>query len=153
MQPTHVDDGEALYRAVRVSKDEYVIAANGQVIITARAFTDPDRKPSVDRSSIRTDPSETKFSPSDGVTKLMVHEVRAIGHIRTEPDKKDSTKVYTVDAVHRPRLASETEPRENLAHCQVECMPHIKPTHFDKRLREALANIATQHGLVVLPAE
>ena len=100
---------------------------------------------------MRENPADTRFRESDGVAVLIASEVRAIGHIRTDPSDPKSDKVYVVDAIHRPILKSDLEPKDNLAHCQIECDPFVKPEHFKKRLREALASIATAHGWVMEP--
>ena len=147
---TLVEDGERLYRAVRCGPDEYKVV-DGKVRFAAAAFNDPELKPSVDRSSMRDDPRDTRFRESDGIAQVIAHEVRAIGHIPVEPGNPNSDKVYQIDAIHRPILKSETEPRDNLAHCQVECDPGIKAAHFKKRLREALAILASGHGWIVDP--
>lgn len=149
MTPTEVADEEELYRAIRAGSDEYV-RADGALRFTVLAFADRECSPSVDRSSIRTDPIGAKKSYSDGVTKLITHEVRAICGIKVAPDKKGDTAVYAVDAIHDPIEASETE-AENYAHCRVVCSPEVKVNHFNKRVREALANIATTHGFIIEP--
>ena len=149
MTPTKVEDEEALYRAIRSGSEEYV-RADGALRFTVLAFADREYKPSVDRSSIRTDPTGAKKMSTDGVTKLITHQVRAICDIKVAPDKKGDTAVYAIDAIHNRIEASETE-SENHAHCRVVCSPDVKVNHFNKRVREALANVATSHGFVVEP--
>ena len=151
MTTTQVDDSELLYRAVRKDADEYRLEADGRLRFTANAFKDQFCKPSVDRSSLRVDPRDTRFSTSDGVTSLVTEDVRAIGSVAVRSsDGKEVKLVYRVDVQHRPITKSETEPRDNPAHCQIECDPEIKNTHF-KKLKEALALLATQRGWVVEP--
>jgi hypothetical protein len=149
MSPTKVEANEALYRAIRSGSDEYV-RADGALRFTVLAFADRECKPSVDRSSIRTDPLGAKKSSTDGVTQLITHQVRAICDIKVSPDKKGDTAAYAIDAIHDPIEESETEP-ENHAHCRVVCSPEVKVNHFNKRVREALANVATSHGFVIDP--
>ncbi len=149
MAPTKVEGEEALYRAIRSGSGEYV-RADGALRFTVLAFADRECKPSVDRSSIRTDPKGTKKKNTDGVTMLITHEVRAICEIKVAPDKKGDTAIYAIDAIHDPIEASETEP-ENHAHCRLVCSPDVKVNHFNKRVREALANVANSHGFVVEP--
>lgn len=149
MTPTRVENDEALYRAILAGSDEYV-STDGKLQFTVLAFSDREFKPSVDRSSICTVPGNARKSATDGVTRLIAHQVRAISNIRVEPSSKTSTAVYAVDAIHNPILESDTE-IENLAHCRIECSPAVKANHFNKRVREALANIASGHGFVVEP--
>lgn len=153
MTATHVDDSEVLYRAVRADADEYRMEADGRPRFTANAFKDPFCKPSVDRNSLRPEPRDTRFRSSDGVTSLVSKDVRAIGSVFVmSPDGKEVRLVYRVDVLHRPVVKSDTEPRDNPAHCQIECDPAIKNTHF-KRLKEALALLATERGWVVEPED
>lgn len=149
MTPTKVEDEESLYRAIQSGSGEYV-RADGALRFTVLAFADRECKPSVDRSSIRTDPNGAKKSSTDGVTRLIANQVRAICDIRVAPDKNGDASVYAIDAIHDPIEASEHEP-ENHAHCRVVCSPDVRVNHFNKRVREALANIATAHGFVVEP--
>ena len=153
MTVTYVDDVEVLYRAVRANADEYRLETDGRLRFTANAFKDSLCKPSVDRSNLRNDPRDTRFSPSDGVTSLITKDVRAIGTVLVmNPDGRTVKQVYRVDALHRPVIKSEAEPRDNPAHCQIECDPEIRNTHF-KKLKEALALLATQRGWIVEPEE
>ena len=41
----------------------------------------------------------------------------------------------------------------NSAHCQIECSPEVTQTHFTKKVREALARIATKNVFLVAPME
>ena len=149
MTPTKVEDEEALYRAIRSGSGEYV-RAEGALRFTVLAFADRECKPSIDRSSIRTDPTGARKGGTDGVTKLITHEARAICDIKVAPEKRGDTAVYAIDAIHDPIEASDAE-AENQAHCRIVCAPEVKINHFNKRVREALANIATTHGFVVEP--
>lgn len=153
MTITHVDDSELLYRAIRAGTDEYRLEADGRLRFTANAFKDSFCKPSVDRSSLRMEPRDTRFNSSDGVASLITKDVRAIGSVSVRsPDGKEVKLVYSVDVHHRPIAKSDEEPRENPAHCQIECAPEIKNTHF-KKLKEALALLATERGWVVEPEQ
>lgn len=82
---------------------------------------------------------------------LSAREVRTIGNIRVNPSDKGDQRVYLVDAIHRPLTAAQNDGVENQAHCQVECQPGITRTHFNKRLREALAGKASVRGWIVRP--
>ena len=146
MTVTRVEDNELLYRAVRANGDEYCVA-DGVLRITANAFNDRTSKPSVDRSSVRPDPRDTRLSPTDAVTSLVTEDVREIGPIKIAAPSGPVS--YSVDVHHRPIDGSETE-AANPAHCQIECDPEIKSTHY-KRVKEALALLATKRGWSVPP--
>jgi hypothetical protein len=150
MSPTVVDDEEDLYRSIRANADEYSYQ-DGNLIFSSSAFDDRFMKPSVDRSSIRTIPSDARINPSDGVTKVLTADVRTSCKI---PIIKNGSPVgeYAVDAIHRP-IENDPDQADNLAHCQVECNPIIESPSRFKKLKAALANLATRHGFVVTPAK
>ncbi len=146
-----VEDLEALYRAIRMDRGEFVLGKDGRIRFSASAFNDRDRTPSVDRSSLRAEPRDTRLTEADGVTAVNTGAVRAIRTIRVDPARKTDERVYQVDAIHRP-LPDDEDPTENGAHCQIECCPSIaSDTHF-KKLKEALALLANERGFVVLPS-
>lgn len=144
---THVEDGELLYRAVRTNSDEYRIE-DGILRFTATAFNDVECKPSVDRSAMRADPRDTRFSPTDGITSIVARDVRAIAAVSV--NSPDGKITYRVDVQHRPITESDINPRDNPAHCQIECDPEIRRTHY-KKLKEALAYLATKRGWTIAP--
>jgi hypothetical protein len=147
MNPLHVYDYEDLYRSVR--PDEYK-TIGGKVIISASAFNDRERKPSVDRAWIGRDFKEIRKSPSDGITKLTAGEVRTNSSVEAFDAKGRKIGRHTVDAMHRPIIDCPGEP-ENPAHCQIECDPRIETDNTFKRLKEALAGLATRVGFIVRP--
>lgn len=151
MTPTVVDDLEELYRSIRAKSDEYKIVA-GTLYFSVTAFRDIGRKPSVDRSALRTNPSEAKKSQTDGVAKMIAQEVRGICGIPVDPNKNGKgTKNYAVDVIHRPVQNQQEEP-DNLAHCQIECDPSVESASRFRKVQEALALIATRHGFVIAPS-
>lgn len=142
MQPTRIDDSEFLYRAVRADSDEFAYVGS-DVRISASAFNDRSCKPSVDRSALRPNAADAKKSSDDRVVKLLTKEVRSIAGVRVTADKTD-LREHEVDALHRPI----TEDPSNLAHSQIECSPDfINPSRF-RKLKEALARLATKSGFV-----
>jgi hypothetical protein len=147
MMVSHVDDAELLYRAVRANSDEYR-TEGGALRITVTAFNDREYKPSVDRSAICSNAEAARRSSTDGVTSLVTQEVRAISTVAV--DAPTGRIDYKVDVMHRPVVKSESEPRDNPAHCQVECAPDITRTHY-RRLKEALAILATRRGWTISP--
>lgn len=149
MSATLVADLESVYRSIRYDAGEYAYI-DGQLVFSQSAFNDRELKPSVDRSSLRPDPIDAKQSPSDGITQLKVADVRTRCKINIVDEKGKPTDEYAVDVIHRP-LKSPPEKTENLAHCQIECNPIItSPSRF-RRLKEALAALATQHGFLIEP--
>jgi hypothetical protein len=147
MTPMHVYDFEDLYRSVR--PDEYRIV-DGRVVISASAFKDRDRKPSVDKPWLDRAVEETRMAPENGVTKLLAKDVRYTCRVSTLDKKGREIINHAVDVLHRPVVDVEGEPN-NLAHCQVECHPTLENDGSFKRLKEALAGLATQNGFVLEP--
>jgi len=149
MQPTQIDDSEILYRSVRAENDEYRIE-DTKLVFSVKAFDDRTMKPSVSRSLICTDPAEAKLSERDGITKCLAHEVRSINNVVLNPDKDgNGDKRYEPDAIHRPLDPFHTV--RDKSHSQVECVPELANKGRFKRLKEALAQIATTHGFVIPP--
>jgi hypothetical protein len=146
MEATIVDDAEDLYRSIRADDYSYY---DGKVVFSSTAFDDRDMKPSVDRSSMRTNPAEARISPTDGVTKVLTADVRKSCKI---PIIRNGVAVgdYAVDAIHRPIENDPTE-ADNLAHCQIECDPLIDSGSRFRKLKAALATLANVHGFIVEP--
>ncbi len=147
MQLTDVVDTERLYRSV-VQGQDYTIA-DGRMRVSSSAFWDRNCQPSVDRSSLRTDPAGCRLDPSQGVVQIFAREVRTLNPIRIAPNDKFNLETYAVDVAHRPVSELATQ-LTNWAHCQIECEPAITNTHF-KKLKLALAVLAEAHGLIVAP--
>ncbi len=149
---TPVEDDELLFRAVRADDGEFTIE-QGTLRFTANAFRDKGQKPSVDRSKHRSDPRDTRFSQSDGITSIVTRDVRDLASGPINPTApKENHATYEVDVIHRPLKKSDTVPKDNPAHCQIECNPEIVSKHF-KKLKEALAHLATKQGWVVEPGQ
>lgn len=149
MEVTFVENAEALYRAVSANSEHYELISGG-LRVSSSAFNDRWRKPSVDRSAFRADPKYTRKKETDGVTRLRASEVRSICDLRVEPNSRENRSTYCVDVVHRPVTAKGSQP-ENVAHCQVECAPDLSSDAHFRKLKEALAIIATANGFVVMP--
>ena len=144
----HVYDPDELYRSVRVG--EYT-TRNGKVAFSASAFSDRERKPSVDVSSIRTDPREARQSADQGVAKLIAGEVRKSSKIAIFDKKGKKTGEHAVDVLHRPIENDPDGEPDNLAHCQIECHPTVEKDTTFKRLKESLAAMASRYGWIVEP--
>ncbi|WP_316181519.1 hypothetical protein [Bradyrhizobium sp. SZCCHNRI1009] len=143
-----VPDTDDLYRSVR--EGEYR-AVGGRVTFSASAFGDRERKPSVDMSSIRKDAREARKSTEQGVAKLVAGEVRQSCKIPIYDKKGKQTGEHSVDAIHRPIKDDPNGDPDNPAHCQIECHPTIDNDGRFKRLKEALAAMASKYGWVVTP--
>src|SRR3954453_17863064 len=100
MSPTIVDDAEDLYRSIRADSGEYSYQ-DGALVFSSSAFDDRDMKPSVDRSSIRTDAADSRIDATDGVAKVLTVDVRKSCNV---PIIKNGVPVgeYAVDAIHHP---------------------------------------------------
>jgi len=152
MLATPVEDTEDLYRAIRADRGEFTLSREGQIRFSASAFNDRGRKPSVDRSSIRTEPRDARITDTDGVTAVNTAKVRSIRTVRVDATRKTDDRTYQVDAVHRP-LPDDEDPTENPAHCQIECCPSIASDNHFKKLKEALALLANERGFVTIPSD
>lgn len=146
-----VGDGEVLWRNVR---PEEVTYPDGQLKISATAFNDFKKQPSVDRKDLRNDPSETKKGPVDGVAQLVTSDVRAIV-IQVDPNAKDvakKTQNHKIDVIAREILADPANAvDENLAHAQIEASPdYINDTRF-KKLKDALCRLAQTQPWAIEP--
>lgn len=150
METSIVEDAELLYRSVRNLQDLFSVV-EGKLRVSENAFNDPEFKPSVDRSSMRTDPKDARLSETDGVLAVSAQEVRGIATVLVNPADRSNTDCYAVDAIHRPLTAEQNNGRDNLAHCQVECQPGITRNHFNKKLRNKLAQLAETRGWIVSP--
>ena len=134
---------------------------DGAVIFSPNAFGDRSFQPSVDRFDLRKDPKDVRLLATDGVTHVPTSEVRKICHIYVDGAAADKCKgdiaklillaYFSVDAVHRP-IVDDLEGGENLAHSQIECSPDIRTEARFRKLKEALALIASQTGFVVEPS-
>ncbi|AWL95742.1 hypothetical protein CIT37_29085 [Bradyrhizobium ottawaense] len=150
MDPTIVDDAEDLYRSIRANSDEYTYQ-DGKLYFSSTAFDDRHMRPSVDRSSIRTNPMDARKSPSDGITKVLAAAVRRSCRVEII-ENGNVVGSYAVDAIHRP-IENEQDQVDNLAHCQIECNPTIANKSRFKKLKAGLANLANEQGFVVQPTD
>jgi hypothetical protein len=150
MVPTIVDNAEDLYRSIRADSDDYSYQ-NGKLVFSSSAFDDRDMRPSVDRTSMRADPADSRIAPTDGIAKVLTADVRNSCKI---PIIKNGTPVgeHAVDAIHRP-IENDPIETDNLAHCQIECNPVIASGSRFKKLKAALANLANKHGFIVPPSK
>jgi hypothetical protein len=99
---------------------------------------------------VRKDPKDARKSSTDGVTKLIAREIRGSCRIAIFDKKGKPTGHHAVDVLHLPIVDFAGE-ADNLAHCQIECHPTIENDGSFKRLKEALAVMATRVGFIVEP--
>lgn len=144
-----IGDGESLYR--RASKACIVYEGDGERI-SSTAFNDRGSKPSVDRAALRNSPEETKVAATDGIIEMTAADVRGIRDVRVTTPDTDPPTYYAVDVQPRP---IEEDPANgiaaNPAHAQIEASPHPNPDSRFKKIKEALAFIATQRGWLIRP--
>jgi len=138
-----VEDAEIVYRSVRDEPKEHTVV-DGQLKISAAAFSDSKKRPSVDRARIQVDVQLAKKSESDGVTALVAGPIRGISTVRRLDKNQKVVQQHGVDVVAVPL-------EENASHAEVHCEPALEDDKVFRRLREALAVLATQAGWVVPP--
>ena len=149
MAQDRVENDEILYRCVPPSGVHQVIA--GKLELSSTAFNDPTNQPSVDRAGLcGNNPSHTKKSPHDGVVKLVACEVRRIELARSEPNAKPAN--YRVDVMPDPVLpGNDRGLPSNLAHALIVADPTINSGSRFKKLKEALARLASNGGWLIEP--
>lgn len=149
MPHDRVENDEILYRRVPPSGVHRVIA--GKLELSSTAFNDPSNQPSVDRAGLcGSNPSHTKMSPHDGVVMLVALEVRRIELARSEPNAKPAN--YRVDVMPDPVLpGNDRGLPSNLAHALIVADPTINSGSRFKKLKEALARLASNGGWLIEP--
>ena len=144
-----VQNDEELYRNIRGNPeyDEYTYNKVGKPIIQTKAFFDSDMKPSVDRAKLVDSPTNALLDSTNGIVSLMAKDVRSITGVKTTV--KNETTVHAVDVVYDPVC-------ERLAHSLIIVNPEYPDVGNQqkkafRRLRRALARLATQNGWTVQP--
>ena len=140
MEVTPIEETEQLYRRVENQPGNWISGSLG-LIVTAAAFMDRSKRPSVDRALLCPDgAAHTRGPVGNGVVVLVAGEVRA----GDQPAKENPP--YHLDVVHRPVEG-------NHAHAQVESAPQVVNDKVFRRLRQMLAFLANQRPWVVVPGE
>lgn len=143
-----VSDDEILYRSVPNHPDCFS-TADGNVRFSSSAFNDRAQKVSVDRAQLVKSGEDTKFSETDGVVALLTEHVRAIDSVKQE----ENGPAYRIDVIARPVDADEEQGiKANPAHAQVESAPELANKSRFKKLKEALAQLATRAGWHLEPS-
>lgn len=149
MLEDYIENDEDLYRRVPNDPNMFPIV-DGKIRFSTTVFNSPDHKPSVDRAKLRSSPSETKLTHTDGIISLLTSEVRAIS---IENRNVGASKTYSVDVIPRPiPLAILEGLPENKAHAQIETDPDLASGSRFKKLKEALALMASRNGWTVKPS-
>jgi hypothetical protein len=147
---TIVDDPEELIRRIPADSGFYN-TNDGTLRFSASAFNARDRMPSVDRRKMRASLDDCKNDATDGLVLLIAAEVRAID---AQPGNQTTTPnpaIYKVDVMHRPIDAGNADGLPaNEAHSQIEMTPGPGDARF-KKLKEALARLATKRGWLTSP--
>ena len=150
MPHDRVENDEILYRRVPPSVVRQVIA--GKLELLSTAYDDPSNQPSVDWAGpCGSNPSHTQKSPHDGVVMLVALEVRRVELARYEPNAKPEN--YRADVMPDPVLpGNDRGLPSNLAHALIVADPTINSGSRFKKLKEALARLASNGGWLIEPA-
>lgn len=139
-----VGDSETLYR--RFVLDNYPLDSTGKRTVSSQAFTDRDMEVSVDRAElVENNPNRTKENQSDGIIGLAALVVREISTVQSLDKKGKLDKRYAVDVIPKPELNHE-------AHAVIIAIPEYSNDKIFRRLREALAIIANNNGVLSEPS-
>lgn len=148
LEPMLISDDENIYRSIPNHPD-MVTMVEGKPRFSSSAFNDRTQKVSVDQASLREYPEQSKMSETDGIVSLITAEVRAIDSVADA----DSGLPYRIDVIERPIIAGNPDGLpENLAHAQVESAPELSNKSRFKKLKEALARLATNRGWLIGPS-
>lgn len=99
----------------------------------------------MDRAVLRASPNETRSNSANGVVTLVAHQVRT-----TSDEVFNNQRLVDV----HPRPIEQDNPDgepENLAHAQIEAHPNFESDSQFKKLKEALARLATEAGWTIAP--
>jgi hypothetical protein len=151
LQLAFVEDAECLYRSVPLK--HFPIQLSGERRISSQAFTDREKKISVDRACLcDNDPEYSKKSLEDGVAFLFAWEIRAIKDLYRLDAKQNQVQQQNVDVQPDPILKQNNVP-DNPAHALIIAHPDFENKRVFQRLIERLARLAEQNGWLIAPAE
>ncbi len=150
---TRIDDPETLLRSVRTSGNFYRYDESGGLQISTTAFNDPARQPSLDRLIFLQSADAAKKSHTDGLLRLIAHEIRAIQLSQIGANGQPlQGQFHRIEPIHSPILAGNAAGHPpNPAHSHIESAPVLSGARFN-RLKELLAKMAQKHGWVVTPS-
>lgn len=143
-----VNDDEELYRRIPSYQNCIRRLEDGSIRLSASAFNDRFKKPSVDRKNLRSHPSQTQVDPSDGVVTLITSAVRNIAGMVKKNDRGKVIENYIIDVIPDPIRGHSVLP-DNPAHALIVSDPDdIRGESFN-RLKEALSLLVTrEHWLI-----
>lgn len=145
MDATEVADAEHLYRSVHDDERLHQTDRAGRLThLSASAFNDVGKKPSVDRAAMRESPEQSKKGPDQGIVTLVAGEVRVIKKVQQLDAKQNVVQAHVIDVIHRPEV-------DNHSHSQIEAAPSIANDATFRRLRERLAQMAEIRGWTLQP--
>lgn len=147
-----VADQEKVYRRVRqIVAGQVCYHTDGdRVNFSQAAFNDPAQEPSLDRARLRPDPQLCRLSAEDGIVALQATAIRGVGPISKMAGKKPARDSqgrpisYDVDVVSDPHFG-------NCSHAVVVAVPGSIGGSAFKRLKDALARLASDAGWTVEP--
>jgi hypothetical protein len=146
-----VTDDEILYRRVPYGRNLYILQPDGTVRFSSQAFSDRSFRPSVDRAKLcYHDPRRTQHEASDGVTSLVVHDVRSIDTIVQNDKDGKPIRTFGVDVEHVPIL-NHPELPDNPAHAEIHTVPECPDKKIFRKLCERLAQLASKRSWEIEP--
>ena len=148
-----VENAEILYRRVPNQQPEFYSVADGGLQLSASAFNDPAKQPSVDRArKCNSNPAHTKKNLTDGVVSLDALSVRQIADIIQKDDHGQPKLTYKIDIIPDPIKDHPSLP-DNPAHALiVSCPDFAEDKKSWKKLKECLALLAFRGGWLIEPA-
>lgn len=133
-----VGDDELLYRRMPFDPERslyYLREPDGTIRVSSSAFSDRNRRISVDRAALNSfDPSKTQQISDDGVISLLTSDLRAITVATNDKDGKPLIQ-HLIDVIPVPLP-------DNHAHAEIVASPEIVKDNTFRRVREHLARLA-----------
>jgi len=150
-QEDTVTDDEKLYRRIPNNPKLYTVE-NGITRFSSQAFNDRKMEPSVDRAKLcNNDPTHTQHDSSDGVISLIAGDIRAIGTVEQYDKKGHLEYTHTIDVIPVP-IKNQPPLPDNPAHASIIAEPEYRNEKTFRRLKQALARLATRRGWEIEPS-
>jgi len=132
-----VNDDEELFRRIPTYQ-ALIRVEDGKIRLSASAFNDRFKQPSVNRKIILPNPSNTQEDPSDGVIFLIAEAIRNIAGMVRRNNRGVIEERYVIDIIPDP-IINRLDEEDNPAHALIVSDPDgIRGESFN-RLKEALA--------------
>lgn len=153
MDVSPIEDDEDLYRSVPVDKGHFHYAEDGRLVISAPAFSDRRKRPSVDRAKLcNYDAHASRKQQDAGVVKVVAKAVRDLTPMSVFDGKRQIASAI-IDIEHVP-IEGQSDIADNPAHAEIFAASTTGAplgNGFHRRLCEALARLATEEGWVLRP--